>query len=180
MLRLTVAGALLVLGILVAWPAYADATSDVLSAMMKFGALSSYEISYGNGGFSGTIDIVKPNAMHMQAAGMEMIRIGAATYTKVGRDWQKIPEKYAGGDPSKMTDQVRTYASKTDFTATDLGMKTINGESLHGYKVQDSKSNTSMIWWVGSDGLPHAWETGSGDLMRVGKFNAVDPIKAPI
>jgi hypothetical protein len=180
-IRSTTAGVLVTLVTLAGFPAYASPTDDVRAAAIKFAALSSYQMSFGNGARSGTLDVVKPDSMHMQSRSTEMIRIGSTTYVKTGsRGWIKLAAMPGTGAAS-MADQVRSMTrDANDASATDLGMKSVDGETLHAYRMTTKGGKPSTIY-VGSDGLIHRIAGTSTDSnIRFGKFNAVAPIRAPI
>jgi hypothetical protein len=67
------------------------------------------------------------------------------------------------------------------INATDLGMKSVGGESLHAYAVT-SKDGEKSIVYVGRDGLPHQIVPQSGERTPItfSKFNSIAPIRAPI
>ena len=181
MIRSTTAGVLVTLVTLAGVPAYASPADDVRAAAIKFAALSSYQMSFGKGARSGTLDVVKPDSMHMQSGSTEMIRIGSTTYVKTGpRGWMKLAAMPATG-PAAMADQVRSLARDAkEGSVTDLGMKSIDGETLHAYRTTTKSGKQSTIF-VGSDGLIHRIAGTSMDSnIRFGKFNAVAPIRAPI
>ena len=164
---------------LAAAPAYASATDDVKACMQKFASLQSFEIQTTTDGRPSTIDVInRPSAMHVTSAGMEMVTVGETTYMKVGGSWQKLPaSKRTTGF---MSDPIRHMADTTaGVKATDLGMKSIGGETLHAYKIVDKDGDGGIIF-VGGDGLPHRFESNDHTVVRMTKFNAVAPIGAPI
>ncbi|HEY0393171.1 MAG TPA: hypothetical protein VGD01_01625 [Candidatus Elarobacter sp.] len=180
MIRSIAAGALFAFLTLVAAPADASATDDVRAAMLKFAALRSYEMTFGSGARTATADFVNPDSMHMSSQGMELIHIGTTTYMKMGGKWQKLPSS-RGETPMGMADRVRKMASKANgVTATDLGMKSVGGETLHAYKMTQSDGTTGTCY-IGRDGLPHRLQGKSADeTVVISKFNAVAPIHAPL
>ncbi|HEV3086829.1 MAG TPA: hypothetical protein VGX96_06340 [Candidatus Elarobacter sp.] len=183
MIRTTAAGALIALVTLSATPAYADATGDVRAAMLRFAGLSSYEMTFVTGAHGGTMDFVKPNSLHMTSGPFEMIRIGTTTYMKQGpRGWMKIHDT-PGAVPADFGNKIRDLANKPNaVSATDLGMKNVDGEALHAYRVTSDGGSPTTVY-IGRDGLPHRFQSsgGSGEnVVKIGKFNAVAPIRAPI
>ena len=180
MIRSIAAGALFAFVTLAAAPANANATDDVRSAFLKFAALRSYEMTFGSGARTATADFVQPDSMHMSAHGMEMIHIGTTTYMKMGGKWQKLPSS-RGETPMGMAERVRKLATEANgVNATDLGMKSIGGETLHAYKMTQ-KDGTTGFCYIGRDGLPHRLRGKTADeTVVISKFNAVPPIHAPI
>jgi hypothetical protein len=183
MTRSITAGVLVTIVTLAGVPAYASAIDDVKGAVLRLAALSSYQMSFGAGARSATMDIVKPNSMHMQSKAVEMISVGGSAYVKSGgRGWIKIPSSTSQGmATSPYTDWARVAMSDTKgVSATDLGMKSIDGETVHAYLMTKDGKQSTM--YVGGDGLPHRIDSGTspGQSVRFGKFNAVAPIRAPI
>ncbi len=173
-LVLAAAAGALVLGTTV--PAKADATGDVRAAMQKFASVQSFEIVTQNEGKTATMDMTnRPAAVHMSGGGMEMINAGGATYMKMGGSWKKYPS--SSGMP--FSDPIRHFADKANqIKATDLGMKSVGGETLHAYKIVDSGDGGTLF--IGGDGLPHRFEGNDHSVVRITKFNAIAPIHAPI
>jgi hypothetical protein len=173
------------LGVLViaAVPAYADATGDVRAAMVKFSGLSSYEMSYTSGSQSGTVDIVKPSSRHVRSATGEIISIGSDFYLKRGNSgWMKLPAS-AGASAAGAFVNMETLGRKVSgstATATDLGMKSVDGETLHAYRVRDSGRHDVTVY-IARDGFMHrADDVSRPGAVRYSKFNAVPPIQAPL
>jgi hypothetical protein len=170
---------------LTAAPAYADPTGDVRAAMLKLVALSSWEMK-GQTTISGrpsaiTADFVRPNSMHMTTPQTEMISTGSAVYVRIaGRGWTKIPASPGGANPAAMPFNVRDMTRNANrITATDLGMRSVGGETLHAYRMKDTDGNQTTAY-IGSDGFPHRMEGRNGQTVTFGRFNAVPPIRAPI
>ena len=181
MKRTIIAGAFSVLAMAAVAPASANPTDDVHAALLKFAALSSYEMTFGTGARTGTLDFVKPDAMHVTMGPVEMIRIRKATYVKQPpRGWMKIADVPAAG-PAEMADRIREIANKPNgLSVTDLGMKNVDGETLHAYRVTQRNGSPS-ICYVARDGLPHRFQGERADsVVRLSKFNAVPAIRAPI
>jgi hypothetical protein len=181
--RSTVAGifALGAVFTLAAAPAYADATGDVRAAVMKVVGLSSYEMSFGTGSRRGTMDFAKPGNGHVRTATGEMIVIGSDFYVKRGNSgWMKLPAS-ASVTAMRTFDNMGSLGRRpSNATATDLGMKSVDGESLHAYRVKDSDGHEATVY-VGRDGFVHRVADGNGTGgVRLSKFNAAPPIHAPM
>ena len=181
MIRSIATGALGALLMLAALPANASPTDDVRAAMLKFAALSSYEMSFGTGARAGTADFVRPDSVRMSMGGMEMVHVGSTTYMKMRGKWQKFSSSRRESGPIDMAERVRAMAREANgLSATDLGMKSVGGETLHAYKMRQ-KDGTTGIVYVGRDGLPHRLQgNGADSTVTISKFNAVPPIRAPI
>jgi hypothetical protein len=148
--------------------------------MLRFADLSSYQMEMmGKGAKSVTIDVVKPGNMHMRAQGVEMIVVGTGMYMKMGGNWMKMPHQKTSG-MGDMASKVRAMTKGANaVTATDLGMKSVGGETLHAYRMKQSDGTESTVY-VGRDGYCHRIDTKDNSSVTFSKFNAVPPIRAPI
>jgi hypothetical protein len=171
------------LGVLViaAVPAYADATGDVRAAMQRFLSLSSYEMSSISGSQSVTVDIVKPNSRHVRSATGEIISIGSDFYLKRGNSgWRKLPASESASAVATFKNMESMGRKVNGATATDLGMKSVDGETMHAYRVTETGGRQWTVY-IGRDGFVHRIASVSGpNGSRFSKFNAVPPIRAPI
>ena len=178
MTRSITASALAVLvSLAAAVPATASATDDVRAAMIKFAALNSFRITMDTGS---TMDFVKPNSVHMSGKGMEMYTIGSTMYVKHGaRGWMKIQSH--GTTPAHVDDWMRMNRERAnDVSATDLGMRSVRGETLHAYRMT-SKGNKPGTVYIGGDGFIHRVEGDQpGHGVTYSNFNAIAPFRAPV
>jgi hypothetical protein len=169
---------------LTALPALADPTGDVRAGMMKFAGLKSYQMSTTSGGRPIVMQMVNPDAMRIDAGGMQMVRIGKTMYMKMpgASGWMKT-ENTRGGGGAEMADKVREMATDPNgVKVTDLGMRSAGGETLHAYDVTQ-KDGTKMVLSIGRDGYVHQLDpkgSGQNAPIRFSKFNAVAPIRAPM
>jgi len=87
----------------------------------------------------------------------------------------------SGSAPIDMASRIRTMARDINgLSATDLGMKSVGGETLHAYKVTQNDGQAGIIY-VGRDGLPHRMQGKDAEqTITISKFNQVAPIRAPI
>jgi hypothetical protein len=170
-----------VLCTLAALPAYADATGDVRAAMMRFRTLSSYEMSFGTGSRSGTVDIVKPNRRHVRMATGEIISIGSDFYMKRGGSgWMKLPASAGASAAGQFVNMETLGREVNGATATDVGMRTVDGEALHAYRVTEGGGHVGTVY-IARDGFVHRVENAARPgAVRFSKFNAVPPITSPI
>jgi len=78
--------------------------------------------------------------MHMTMKDMEVIVIDKTMYMKQGGAWTKYP----GVDIMQTdSDPLKTLAAKMgDYTVDDLGMKVVDGASLHAYRTTRPKDTT--------------------------------------
>ena len=166
---------------LAAASAYADATGDVRAAMQRFLSLSSYEMSSTSGSQSVTVDLVKPSSRHVRSARGEIISIGSDFYLKRGSGgWTKLPASSSNVMLPAFDNMGSLGRHPSNATATDLGLKSIDGETLHAYLVKGSDGHAVTVY-VGRDGLVHRVDNAGGPGgVRLSKFNAVPPIHAPM
>ena len=166
---------------LAAASAYADATGDVRAAMQRFLSLSSYEMSSTSGSQSVTVDLVKPSSRHVRSARGEIISIGSDFYLKRGNSsWMKLPASASASAVGTFENMESLGRKVNGATATDLGMKSVAGETLHAYRVTETGGRQWTVY-IGRDGFVHRIASVSGpNGVRYGKFNAVPPIHAPM
>jgi hypothetical protein len=182
LIRSIATGALGALLMLTAAPTSASPTDDVRNAMLKFVGLNSYEMSFGSGSRTGTMDFIRPDSTHMTMGGMEMIHLGSTTYMKMGGKWQKYTTTRRESGPTQIADRINKMVREANgVTATDLGMKSVGGEMLHAYKMRP-KNGSGGIVYIGGDGLPHRFQGDDSpkDMVTISKFNAVPPIRPPM
>ncbi len=181
MMRSAAAGFILISLLLAGMPANAGPTDDVRACMTKFASLNSFRISFEQRGQTGTMDFVRPDSYHMLGGAYEMVHLGNTSYVKMpGRGWMKTVVNARRTTPVDFLDKVRAEAKSKRFTATDLGMKNVGGESLHAYRLHYSNGESDNVLYVGSDGLPHRVDAERGQTVRFSNFNAVPAIRAPI
>ena len=180
MIRSIAASALAALVTLAATPAFANPTDDVRSALMRYAGLSSYRMTMTAEKGGMTMDIVRPDSVHMSASGMELVKIGSTMYVKApgGKGWMK--QSVHGAGPAAVADKMKSMLNERDaFTATDLGMKAMHGgEPMHAYKVKQKNGSSSVIY-VARDGFVHRMQSDNS-TMEFSKFNQIAPIRAPI
>ena len=127
-----------------------------------------------------TFDYVRPSSTHLTMPRVEMISIGTATYMRpIGQSWMKVPTM-PGEEPRDPAEQMRALARNPQGgTVTDLGMRSVGGETLHAYRLRENGSESTL--YIGADGYPHRLESGaSTNTVTFSKFNAIAPIRAPI
>jgi len=179
--------AVLILASAVPGPAAADSMpTQLATAFANWAGASSFHVTVVAHGQEADIDYVKPGKMHATAHGgkLELIRIGGDTYVKTGSSWRKIsfPGLDSITDPvAKANDYVTAHHDS--LSVKDLGMTTVNGESLHEYAVlRASSSKSPSNFYVGSDNLVHeiTQHTRFGTItITVTKYNAPLTIEAP-
>ena len=178
MLLFRVLAAVLVVGASAA-PAFADATSDVYSAMGGFQKLHSFHMDVTTRAGHMFVDIVKPDRMHVVSPRGESYVIGSMMYMKVHGSWQKLP-----GVGAKML-SIGDFARNTEwprgqYVATDLGPVVVDGAQLHAYQVKkkaSGKDETKIF--LDSRGRVARMETAT-TVSRISKFDEPLTIQPPI
>ena len=158
-------------------PASADATGDVRTAMIKLASLNSFRVTLPK---TGTMDYVRPNAMHMTGNGREMYMFGSTMYMKPpGRKWMKMENP--GGRNTPIVDWTRvTKDDAAKVSATDLGMRSVGGETLHAYRMTSKTGSRSTVY-IARDGFVHRVEGDRPDsALTFSMFNAVAPFRPPM
>jgi hypothetical protein len=159
-------------------PASADPSSDLMNAVVATMNASSYHItmtSPGTGVSEG--DIVKPGKMHMITKGAESIVIGTTMYIKISGKWKKIDGSGFSMDPSAEIKKMQAHRS--DYTASDLGMRPVGGVPYHAYLVTNNKKHTKETIYVDSAGRLARVET-SGITMTFSKYGENVAIVPPM
>ncbi len=165
--------------------ALADPTSDVKTAMTNLGNASSYHLTATAAGHTIAGDYVKPGKMHAAFGPMEVIQVDGATYVKLRSTWHHfaIPGASRLEQPFSMAKGFSGSAS-SKIAVDDLGMKTVDGASLHAYLVKvASHPEKSSTVYVDSNAMPVRIEhTGSHgtEVVTLSNFNAPVSIVAPI
>jgi|HubBroStandDraft_1064217.scaffolds.fasta_scaffold37101_2 hypothetical protein len=165
-------------------PALAAPVDDVKNALIGFGRLTSYHMTMDVGGQHMEGDVVVPGKMHLMMGEMEMVHIGSNTWMKVQGHWMQIPGG-AGQGPGftgALSHAQTLSAHSSDVTVTDLGVKSVDGESLHAYGVKNPGDPQPSTIYVGGDGHVHRIDSvddkGKVSTIRFSRFNvpvAIDP-----
>ena len=157
--------------------AFADAQSDLTRAIAATEAVRSYHMTMTGRRMQFQGDVIPPSTMHVTMSGMEIINVNGKMYMRQGSAaWQML----AGGGgftDSDVLQMMKTHRS--DFHATDIGMKSVGGQTLHAYRVENSKTGKPETVYL----------DGSGRIVRVeapsvtvqfSNFGAPVHIAAPI
>jgi hypothetical protein len=160
-------------------PALADPTSDVKNAMIAFANAKSFHVSAEASGRNVEADIVPPAKAHFIAGPFEMITISGTTWVKAGGSWHQF--SVPGMDRITVfvngaIDTVRNPPA--DLVVTDLGTKTIEGATLHGYTITNKAGDSPSTVYLDGSGMLARVEGSGGSVVRFSKFNAplqIDP-----
>ena len=140
--------------------ALADGTSTLKNALIMTMKQTSYHmimVTPGQGTTTG--DVINPGRMHMTMQDTEIIVIDKTMYMKQGGAWKKYP----GVDVMQTSsDPLKTLAAKmADYTVDDIGMKVVDGATLHAYRTTGPKEHSVATIYLDSVGRIVRIETGS-------------------
>lgn len=152
----------------------ADAHSDIANAMNTFSHLKSYHSEMMMAGQPTSSDYLAPNRMRATTPQGVVIIIDRITYMQLNGKWKKFP-------PGEAMADTMAFLSKRNggFTATDLGMRMVGGQSLHAYNVKTLKTGSNTTVLIDGSGRIVRMATGSL-VMTFSKFNAPVTINAPM
>lgn len=168
--------------------ASADAAADaVKNNLIAFAKLTSYHMTVTTSGKTIDVDMVNPNKMHVTVGSIEAIMLDGAMYVKPQSNWMKIPAAasgMAGGAFMGAVDRAKEAVNQENFTATDLGTKTVGGASLHAYLVKSKDASKPATMYFDSAGMLARVEIdgdrGGTTAIVYSKYNAPIKIEAPI
>ncbi len=165
-------------------PALATPTDDVKNAFIGFGQLTAYHFTIDASGKTSEGDVVVPDKMQMTIGPTKIVHIGTATWVQVNGHWMQMPG--AADSMGRMTGGLSTAqsfaADPKDVTVTDLGTKSVDGETLHLYSVLSKGNSTPSTVYIGSDGRVHRIDTessGKTSIVRFSLFNESITIAPP-
>lgn len=158
-------------------PARADVPAALASAVAATQQATSFHVSITAATGNTEADIVEPDRIHSVSAKSELIAIGPTLYVKIGGAWRQIP---GGGTQLAPMNVARQIASHLpDITATDLGMKTVDGQTLHDFHTNDPKLKQTSTVYIDGSGRIVRVDTGT-TIVRLTKFNESVTISAPM
>jgi len=157
--------------------ALADPSSDLVNASIATTKAPSYHVSVTTSGTTIESDVVNPNKAHAIAKDMEMIVIGSAMYVKMDGKWKKMNVPGLWSDPTDVAKKMQLH--RTDFTASDLGMRTVGGVPYHAYALTDTKKHSKQTVYVDAAGRFGRVET-DGIVMIFSKYGENVSIVAPM
>ena len=181
-------GFVLVLIAATAAPAFADAAADAVKHnLLAFTKLTSYHMAVDTKGKTIDVDMVNPNKMHVTIGSIEAIMLDDAMYVKPRGSWMKIPSAasgMAGAAFMGVVDRAKETVNQENFAATDLGMKTVGGASLHAYLVKNKDASKPATMYFDAAGMLARIEIdgdkGGTTAIVYSKYNAPMKIEAPI
>jgi len=164
-------------------PALATPADDVTNALAGFAGLTSYHFTVEASGKHAEGDWVAPDKMQMSMPPMQMIHIGTTTWVLAGGHWMQLQADPSSGMTGGLSEMRTMSANPKDVTVTDLGPKTVDGETMHAYSVVGKGETTPAVIYVGSDGRVHRIEKtsaqGKTSIMTFSKFNQPVTIAPP-
>lgn len=186
-MRFLIAMALLAaLGCASAAPAAADPMNDLLQMRKAFAALHSVHLDLAAGGMTAGIDMVAPNKFRETLSnGMQIIKIGADSWSNIGGHWMKSP--YSTATLQTQIDIARNAGFESevtkDYAVTDAGASAVGGIPAHKYRVVDKQTGHAFDIWVGMNHLPVQvrMDTKRGPaVITYSRYNALADITAPM
>ena len=171
----------LALVVFAAAPAWADPKSDLASSMIQFSKATSFHMSATSRGKTVEVDMVKPGKVHIVVAPMEMIKIDNTMYVKMGGTWRQFT--LPGMD--RIADMYQGALDKSthptdDMVVVDLGMKTVEGATLHAYTIKNKGDTGPTTLYIDDKGFPARVETSDGSVVRFSNINGPIAINAPV
>lgn len=172
-------------------PSGAAATGDDIKKLYEnFAKVKSFratmKVEAGGQTQEGSMEVVLPDKMHvkMTVAGqqVEMIMIGADTYTKFGDNWMKMTLPGMEETAIDVDDLSKDFQeASTSSAAQKGGTDTVNGKRCQVYTITEPSGDKTELCMA--DGLPLRVVIQSSDskvTMTFSDFNANIEIKAPI
>ena len=162
----------------------AFASNPCIAAAMVNLKLTSYEttMTTNHGGASSvsTVDIQKPDRIHVFNPGSEMIAVGHQTWMKMnGSGWKSYPHMDIGSLAS-MDPTTFMNNHPTDVTCVDAGPGLWHGQPAHVFKSSTTTSRTGVVHatiYQMSDGYVHHMDIADSKGMtasfEISRFNAV-------
>ena len=170
----------LALTLTAAAPALADPTADVKNAMISFANAKSFHVSADDAGKNVEADIVPPAKAHFVAGPFELITISGTTWVKAGGSWHQFAIPGIDRITVFVTGAIDTVRNPpADMVVTDLGTKSIDGATLHGYTIANKAGASPRTIYLDGSGNLARVESSSGGVVRFSKFNAPLDISPP-
>lgn len=171
--RLLASLAFVALAALTALPGAADpATDAVRNAFVAFSHATSYHVNVQAQGKTVNGDVVPPDKYHFIVPPTELIVIGSYTYVKLNGAWRQFNAAGFAGFTAPLDRVKAMTASPDSVKVTDLGMKTVDGQSLHAYSVLSAGNNGASTVYIDGGGLPVRVDSSSGEIVRFSQFNS--------
>lgn len=162
-------------------PALADPKSDLLASMGQFARANSYHITASGMGRTMEADMALPGKMHMMAGPMEMIKIDQNMWVKLNGSWQKLNLPNMDQFTAGINNAIATaHSAPDDLVVTDLGMKSPEGTPLHAYTITNKAGKSPSTVYLDGSGTLVRVEGIDGTVVKFSRFNAIDPIVAPM
>ena len=163
----------------------AFASNPCIAAAMANLKLTSYETTmttiHAGGSSVSTVDIQKPDRIHVVNPGSEMIAVGHQTWMKMnGSGWKAYPHMDLGSLAS-MDPTTFMNKHKSDVTCVDAGPGLLHGQPAHVCKSSATNPRTGVVHatiYQMSDGYVHHMDIvdskGTTLSFAMSRFNAVN------
>jgi hypothetical protein len=157
--------------------ALADGSSALKDALVATMKLTTYHMTMTSPQGVVEADVINPGRMHVKMKDGEMIVVDKTMYMKQAGVWTKYP----GVDVMQtQTDPLKAFAAKAaDYQVDDLGMKLVDGATLHAYRTTNLKKKYLAMMYIDGSGRIVRLETGTM-VMVMSKFGEAVTIVAPM
>jgi hypothetical protein len=160
-------------------PALADPASDVRGAMLALAKATSFHISATAGGQDVEADFLPPAKAHFVAGPVEVITVAGTTWVKLGGSWRQFTVPGMDRITGFVQGTIDTLRNPPDdLVVNDLGMKSVDGTTLHAYTVASKSGGYTNTVYLDRSGLLARIDAPNASVVRFSKFNApltIDP-----
>ena len=160
----------------------ADTNADMAAMAQAFAGVHSFHADINSSRGTMSMDIVKPDKMHMTMAGrMQMVSIGTDMWVNTSGQWQhmSMPTSMIQRPMDMARNAGLTSSGPKDYTITDLGPAMLNGKPTHKYHMV-GKSGDAVDMWVANN-LPVQVQTfgNAPATITYSQYNSVPDITPP-
>lgn len=158
-------------------PAAADETQTIVDAAATTAKQHSYhvEVTAANGTVT-EADIIVPHRIHATSPSAELIAIDSDLYLKQASGWRKLTGMGPQISAIDVVDAIQK--ERGNLSTRDVGVKLIDGASLHAYRVTNTKTNRIDTVYLDNEGRMVRIDAPSV-IVRLSKFGQAVAIVAP-
>jgi hypothetical protein len=164
--------------------ASADANADMVAMGQAFTAVHSFHADITSSRGTMSMDMIKPDKMHMTMGDgkMQMIEIGSDMWVNSTGSWQHM--HLPGNMLQRPMDMARNAGlsgnGPKDYTITDLGPAMLNGKPTHKYHMVN-KNGEAVDMWVANNLPVQVQIAGSAPAtITYSEYNSVPDITPPM